>query len=200
MADDTPVPDRPVPRRPRTDEHQAQIVVQNRRREYLNRHPSYYNSIEHELANPVLYERLIKRHQTPAEREAEGKAKGYGRTLEADLVRGETKLADLRGAASANGPPPPPTTTSDVDEVWDQEASDKEHGLELWRQFVADRFIRGRDDEFDYGLVDGRDDLDDGERRDAEDQWFDDEEPSWTATSEHDARPQLSGETGVQDY
>lgn len=46
----TPAADRPVPREPKSDEHRAQIVVQNRRCEYLERNPSYYNNVEHELA------------------------------------------------------------------------------------------------------------------------------------------------------
>ncbi|KAJ9420219.1 hypothetical protein QL093DRAFT_1381536 [Fusarium oxysporum] len=46
--------------------------------------------------DPVLYERLVKRFQSASEREAEGKAKGYGRTLEADLQRGESKLKRLK--------------------------------------------------------------------------------------------------------
>jgi hypothetical protein len=86
-----------------------------------------------------------------------------------------------------------------VGEAWDQEAAGKEHGLQLWRQFIADRFIRGRDDEFDYSTVDDREDLDDLARRDAEDQWFDQEEPSWTKDHGPDDR-QLSGETGAQDF
>ena len=83
--------------------------------------------------------------------------------------------------------------------TWDQEATGKEEGLQLWRQFIADRFIRGRDDEFDYSKVDEREDLDDLARRDAEDEWFDQEEPSWTKDHEPDDR-QLLGETGIQDF
>lgn len=57
--------------------------------------------------DPILYERLVKRFQTAQERAEEGKAKGYGRTLEASLIRGETNLANvpgssIRGAAVAS--------------------------------------------------------------------------------------------------
>ena len=39
-----------TPRAPKTTQHQAQITVQNRRREYLARTPSYFSNVEHELA------------------------------------------------------------------------------------------------------------------------------------------------------
>ena len=47
------------------------------------------------MTDPLLYDALIRRFQTPAEREAEGKAKGYGRVLEGSLLRGEERLAKL---------------------------------------------------------------------------------------------------------
>jgi hypothetical protein len=42
--------DKPVPRGPGSPARVARIQAQNRRREYLERHPSYFDSIEHELA------------------------------------------------------------------------------------------------------------------------------------------------------
>ncbi|KAJ4298418.1 hypothetical protein N0V88_003448 [Collariella sp. IMI 366227] len=72
----------PRPRPERSPGHSAQIRAQNRRREYLERNGGYFQSGEHELADPLLYDFLIRRFQTPAEREAEGKAKGYARVLE----------------------------------------------------------------------------------------------------------------------
>ena len=42
--------DKPVPRDPKSPAKVAQIRVHNRRREYLQRHPSYYESLDHELA------------------------------------------------------------------------------------------------------------------------------------------------------
>ena len=41
---------KPVPRDPKSPTKQAEVVVRNRRREYLQRHPSYFVGIEHELA------------------------------------------------------------------------------------------------------------------------------------------------------
>lgn len=139
--------------------------------------------------DPVLYERLVKRHQSHAERESEGKAKGYGRTLEADLIRGETKLSNI---SSANKNQNTPATG---DETWDQEVENKTHGLALWREFLTDRFVKGDDEEFDYATIDSRDDLDTLQRAEEEEQWYDEEEPSW-----HEDRKDRHGETGVQDF
>ncbi|RYP27613.1 hypothetical protein DL767_007618 [Monosporascus sp. MG133] len=97
---------KPQPRPPRSPARSAQIRVQNRRREWLERHPEYVDSLEHELAgkppliyvalpDPLLYDALIRRFQTAEEREIEGRTKGYSRVLEVDLLRGEARLAQL---------------------------------------------------------------------------------------------------------
>ncbi|KJZ74331.1 hypothetical protein HIM_06337 [Hirsutella minnesotensis 3608] len=120
--------DKPVPRPAKSPAQLARIQAQNRRREYLERHPSYYDDLDHELAgkspaarlisqslfsfppasvgepfkntdvecppDPLLYERLVKTFQTPAERRSEGQAKGFGRILEADLARGEQRVSE----------------------------------------------------------------------------------------------------------
>ncbi|KAK7413560.1 hypothetical protein QQX98_007569 [Neonectria punicea] len=195
--------ERPVPREPKSPGQTAQIQAQNRRREYLARNASYFDDLEHELADLVLYERLVKRFQTPAEREAEGKAKGYGRTLEAALQRGESKLSDLPrsecdGETTTNG------TGVSLDNSWEHPAADREHGRQLWHDFLENRFVRGLDDEFDYSAIDHNDEFDSMVRKDAEDAWFEDEEPSWTEdTVVSDAGKEAAtrqGETGVQDY
>ncbi|KAJ4017980.1 hypothetical protein NW752_001890 [Fusarium irregulare] len=188
-------PDKPVPREPKSPARTAQIQAQNRRREYLARHPSYFENLEHELADPVLYERLVKRFQTASEREAEGKAKGYGRTLEADLQRGESKLRQLKEDDQGT------SSNSDLEHPWEKPAADKAHGMLLWHAFLQERFVHGLDDDFDYTPVDADEDLDTMLRRDAQDAWFDDEEPSWV----HEDEPSLQantrqGETGVQDF
>ncbi|KAI1361209.1 coiled-coil domain-containing protein-domain-containing protein [Xylaria arbuscula] len=100
--------ERPQPRPPKTPAHAAQIRVRNRRREWLCRHPSYFRSLEHELADPALYDVLIRRFQSHEEREKEGRAKGFGRVLEVDILRGEARLSKLandtrRGADDAVG-------------------------------------------------------------------------------------------------
>ncbi|VTT56986.1 unnamed protein product [Fusarium fujikuroi] len=195
-------PEKPVPRVPKSPSRTAQIQAQNRRREYLSRHPSYFDNLEHELAapnltlplDPVLYERLVKRFQSASEREAEGKAKGYGRTLEADLQRGELKLSRLKDGDIEN-------SGGDLEHPWEKPAADKAHGLLLWHAFLEERFVHGLDDDFDYKPVDADEDLDTMIRRDAQDAWFDDEEPSWIDEDESSAQlPTRQGETGVQDF
>ena len=152
-----------------------------------------------------MYERLVKRFQTPAEREAERKTKGYGRTLEADLLRGESKLSNL-ARSNGNG-----ASTNGVDQAdtvleleWDRSASSKEEGLQFWKAYLEDRFVKGDDEDFDYESVDMNEDLDTLVRKDAEDAWFDDEEPSWIAedeaAGEEDSQARIQGETGVQDF
>ncbi|KAI0415758.1 coiled-coil domain-containing protein-domain-containing protein [Xylaria grammica] len=92
--------ERPRPRPPRTPAHAAQVRVRNRRREWLSRHPSYFRSLEHELADITLYDTLIRRFQSHEEREKEGRAKGFGRVLEVDLLRGEARLSKLANGTS----------------------------------------------------------------------------------------------------
>ncbi|KAH9905291.1 coiled-coil domain-containing protein-domain-containing protein [Xylariomycetidae sp. FL2044] len=94
---------RPRPRPPRSPAHSAQIRVQNRRREWLERHPEYVDSMEHELADPLLYDALIRRFQSPEERQTEGRKKGYSRVLEVDLLRGEARLSHLAQAQQNRG-------------------------------------------------------------------------------------------------
>ncbi|KOS18838.1 hypothetical protein ESCO_000077 [Escovopsis weberi] len=210
--------DKPVPRPPKTPAKLAQLQRQNRRREYVRRHPSYLAQLDHELANPVLYGRLVKRFQTAAERQAEGKVKGYGRTLEADLVRGETRLANAHAGAGAGQQQQQPGSMLAEGEAeageeagdagldatvhaWEGPVEDREQGLQLWRAFVEERFVHGEDEDFDYAAVDADDDLDVAARNEAEDAWFEQEDPAWAAedllTGEKQA---ISGQTGIQDF
>ncbi|KAI0385089.1 coiled-coil domain-containing protein-domain-containing protein [Hypomontagnella monticulosa] len=105
---------KPRPRPPKSPAHSARIRVQNRRREYLERNPKYFDSLEHELADPLLYDALIRRFQSPEEREKEGRVKGYSRVLEVDLLRGEAKLAHLR----SQNPLPESSTATATGESW----------------------------------------------------------------------------------
>ncbi|GAP89972.1 putative coiled-coil domain-containing protein [Rosellinia necatrix] len=259
--------ERPQPRPPRTPAHAARVRVRNRRREWLSRHPSYVRSLEHELADPLLYDALVRRFQSPEEREREGRAKGFGRALEADLLRGEARLSRLEdgaadgsrasdgsreggggggggrpasGAGSTDGGPTPEPSCSrsaraggpelspalDAGMSWEElETRDlekrpaprtAEEGRARWDEFLRLRFVAGGDDDFHYPAVDEDDEYDALERREQEDAWFDDEEPSWIGESDGDEsgdemgskggekkteieRP-LIGETGVQDF
>ncbi|KAI8627011.1 coiled-coil domain-containing protein-domain-containing protein [Xylariaceae sp. FL1651] len=102
----SPPYEKPQPRPPRSPAHAAQIRVRNRRREWLSRNSSYFQSLEHELADPVLYDALVRRFQSHEQREQEGRAKGFGRVLEVDLLRGEARLSKL---AKNDEPPSPPS-------------------------------------------------------------------------------------------
>ncbi|KAL8383610.1 hypothetical protein RB595_010688 [Gaeumannomyces hyphopodioides] len=252
---------RPTPRPPRSASRSARVRILNRRREYLARHPSYMAlAADNELADPLLYDSLIRRFQTPAERESDGRRRGYGHVLESSLLRSEAAassnsatnssinaaaagVARLRIAASYVGeaaasspssspsPSPSPSSPTDPDKeaatitttttnfsvdaaIDDAPPADRAEARERWLDFLRDRFVAGRDDDFDYGPVDGDDDLDAQERRDAEEAWFDLEEPSWGGgDGDHDddmdggggtadgaATRERRGETGIQDY
>lgn len=78
-------------------------------------------------------------------------------------------------------------------------ATTKEEGRELWNEFLAERFVRGDDPDFDYTRIDEDESLDAMERQDAEDAWFDDEEPAWASSDESNVTKPC-GETGVQDF
>ncbi|KAI1433534.1 coiled-coil domain-containing protein-domain-containing protein [Xylaria sp. CBS 124048] len=252
-----PAYERPLPRPPKTPAHAAQIRVRNRRREWLSRHPSYFRSLEHELADPVLYDSLIRRFQSHAEREKEGRAKGFARVLEVDLLRGEARLSELsddtsralRGLRNTNfsddrlpsvvestdenvlasprpGSPPgmlqgpePDVKVQELEALAVQDIEQQpapqtaEEGRSRWDEFLQRRFVAGRDEDFNYRIVDEDDEYDALERREQEDAWFDNEEPGWVEESEEDVEMEteekgkkvvvertLTGETGVQDF
>lgn len=177
------------------------IRVKNRRKRYLDTHPEYFSS-GLELADPLLYDRLVRRFQTPAEREAEGRAKGYSGVLEADLLRSEAKLQALHSPESSSiavrrGPN---GEILAVDEDSDDEVKTKEEGLARWRDDMGQRFLRGEDRDFRYEEVDESEEWDDvqEEEREAQDKYFDDEDPSWIHSGQ--GTPKITGETGVQDF
>ncbi|GKT66635.1 coiled-coil domain-containing protein [Colletotrichum tofieldiae] len=189
--------DKPIPRPLKSPTKTNDIRSRNRRREYLERNPKYFNNTEHELADTLLYDSLIRKFQTTAEREAEGKAKGYSGVLESSLLRGEARLADLKSSADAESAPESTkefTTEADLSKT-----ETKEEGLLRWQEFLTERFVRGHDEDFDYSLVDHNDEYDTMERRDAEEAWFDEEDPNWASDADEQARAK-QGETGVQDF
>lgn len=190
----------------------------------------------------------MRKFQTPAEREAEVRARGWGKVLESSLMRGEDRLdrvaSSLAGDRSRPREPQPssssssrgalPPTTSERQEPADTAAANfsidadlaesgpatKEEGRAAWEDFLRERFVRGRDDDFDYGPVDADERLDELECRDREEEWFDGEEPEWASDGSEgssgsagvvglDGEPGrrkgprervLTGQTGVQDY
>lgn len=149
---------------------------------------------------------MIRRFQTPAEREAEGRRKGYSGTLEADLLRSEAKLDALAH--------PDPNQTFNyrrgpggeiLAEEQDEVPGDKQEGYQRWRGEMELRFMRGGDGDFDYAAVDGSEEYDDWgvEEREAEERWFDEEEAKFVEEEGLITRSKsrdLDGETGVQDF
>lgn len=51
---DDAVFEKPAPRHPMTGAQRARIQAQNRRREYLERNPAYFDNLDHELAGTIL--------------------------------------------------------------------------------------------------------------------------------------------------
>ena len=139
---------------------------------------------------------MIRRFQTAAEREVEGRKKGYSGVLEADLYRGEAKLValqnpDVSATLSYRRGPDGEILAEEKDEV----PANKEEGYERWKWEMGLRFVRGKDEDFDYSTVDSSDQYDDHrtEDREAEEAYFDEETPSLIASNPH-------GETGIQDF
>ncbi|KAL3493182.1 coiled-coil domain-containing protein-domain-containing protein [Aspergillus germanicus] len=176
----------------------AATRIKNRRKRYLDLHPEYF-SADLELADPLLYDRLIRRFQTPAEREAEGRAKGFSGILQADLLRSEAKMdalnhPDPHAIFSYTRGPNGEILAEDRDEI----PGSKEEGEKTWRWEMTMRFLRGEDDEFDYTAVDGNEEFDD--LSEEQDKYFDEEEPQWLVEGEGDMKERLQGETGIQDF
>ncbi|KIW04481.1 uncharacterized protein PV09_04240 [Verruconis gallopava] len=174
------------------------VRVKNRRLRYLELHPEYFGP-SLELADPLMYDRLIRRFQSSEEREAEGRKKGYSGILEADLWRAEARLDALHNPNSssvfqyrrgANGE----VLVEEQDDV----PQSKEEGFRTWKYEMEMRFLRGDDDDFDYDAVDNNELFDDKaeEERVELDKYLADEEPEFIL--EHGQEPQ--GETGIQDF
>ncbi|KAJ5836635.1 hypothetical protein N7447_002661 [Penicillium robsamsonii] len=176
------------------------VTIKNRRKRYLDLHPEYF-SAGLELADPLLYDRLIRRFQTAQEREAEGRAKGFSGVLETDLLRSEAKMEaishpDPNAMMSYTRGPDGEILAEDRDEI----PPNKEEGERLWRWEMGLRFMQGNDPDFEYATVDQNEDYDD--HTDKQDQYFEDQEPEWVIddTRGDEAHPNLQGETGIQDF
>ena len=87
----------------------------------------------------------------------------------------------------------------------DEVPANKKEGMARWRWEMEARFLRGGDEDFDYEAVDNNAEYDESvlEERDAQDRYFDEEEPEFVDGKEAVARSnsrELQGETGVQDF
>ncbi|KAI7296488.1 hypothetical protein KC315_g18733, partial [Hortaea werneckii] len=156
------------------------IRIKNRRRKYLELHPEYFHGTNLEHADPLAYDRLIRQFQTSAEREQEGRERGYTGKMEADLLRSEAKLEALRHQHSQQRGPGNPGTEQNhggssrnirnrtgispemvyhrapdgsiiaVEADAEERAQSREEGVQRWREMMSQRFLRGEDEEFDY--------------------------------------------------
>ncbi|OKL63950.1 hypothetical protein UA08_00674 [Talaromyces atroroseus] len=172
----------------------ASVQAKNRRKRYLDQHPEYF-SADLEMADPLLYDRLIRRFQTPAEREAEGRAKGFSGILQTDLLRSEAKIdalahPDPNAMLSYKRGPNGEIIAEDKDDI----PATKEEGQKRWQWEMEMRFLKGADYDFDYSAVDENDEYDDWNEE--QERYFDEEEPEWILEDQC----KLAGETGIQDY
>ena len=174
------------------------IRTKNRRLRYLELHPKYFGP-SLELADPLLYDRLIRRFQSTAERESEGRKKGYSGTMEADLWRAEAKIDALLH--------PDPNSTFQYKrgpqgEIFAEERDDvpnsKEEGFKRWRYEKEMRFLRGDDEDFEYENVDRSEEFDDKaeEERVELDEYLEGEEAGFVL----EEGQQPKGETSIQDF
>lgn len=182
-------------------EQSARLVAKNRRKRYLELHPEYFEDSSLELADPLLYDRLIRRFQTASEREAEGRRKGFTGVMSTDLWRAEAK----KDALSRPNPNSLFTyTRGSRGEIMEEEKDDvpmsKGEGKAWWLDDMTQRFLRGDDQAFDYKTVDANEKYDDPEQeRDIQEAYFDSMESDFDTDGEGKEKI-LTGETGIQDY
>lgn len=187
--------------RQRREERAARLKAKNRRKHYLEIHPEYFDDSSLELADPLLYDRLVRRFQTATEREAEGRRKGFSGILQTDLWRAEAKKDAL------SQPNPNSLFTYKrgekgeiLEEDKDEVPTTKEEGKAWWVDEMTQRFLRGDDDDFDYDTVDKNAQYDDPEEeRDIQEAYFDSMESDFDSDGEGKEKV-LTGETGIQDY
>lgn len=178
----------------------SRLTAKNRRKRYLEVHPEYFDDASLELADPLLYDRLIRRFQTAREREAEGQRKGFSGQMSTDLWRAEAKKdalqhTDPKSLFIYSRGPHGQIVEEDKDEV----PMTKEEGKAWWMDEMTQRFLCGADHDFDYTNVDRNEKYDDEKERDIQDAYFDSMESDFDSDGEGKEKV-LTGETGIQDY
>ncbi|QKX63537.1 uncharacterized protein TRUGW13939_10708 [Talaromyces rugulosus] len=177
----------------------ASVQVKNRRKRFLDQHPEYF-SADLEMAGPRAPSRLHS--DTPAERESEGRAKGFSGILQADLLRSEAKMdalahPDPNAMLSYRQGPNGEIVAEDEEDI----PANKEEGEKRWRWEMEMRFLKGADYDFEYEKVDENDEYDDWNEE--QERYFDGEEPEWIISEDRDGKDSadnLEGETGIQDF
>ena len=169
------------------EERAHKLQAKNRRKRYLELHPEYFNDESLELANPILYDSLIRRFMTAAQREAIGRKRGFVGQLYVDIRRPEVK-EDVLGGRNPNAL-----------FAYDMPTS-KEEGAACWKDEMTQRFLRGDDTDFDYKEVDRNDKYNDPEEeRDIQEAYFDSMSSDYDTDGEGKEKV-LTGETGILDY
>ncbi|KAF2023499.1 hypothetical protein EK21DRAFT_80741 [Setomelanomma holmii] len=187
--------------REQEEERIGRLTAKNRRKRYLEMHPEYFSDSSLELADPLLYDRLIRRFQTATEREAEGQRKGFSGRMATDLWRAEAKKDALSqpnqySLFTYNRGPQGQILEEDKDDV----PMTKDEGRAWWVDEMTQRFLRGGDDDFEYKNVDVNAKYDPPEQeRDLQDAWFESMESDFDSDGEGKEKV-LTGETGIQDY
>ncbi|KAH8726486.1 coiled-coil domain-containing protein-domain-containing protein [Phaeosphaeriaceae sp. PMI808] len=183
------------------EERFRRLNAKNRRKRYLEVHPEYFSDSSLELADPLLYDRLIRRFQTALEREAEGKRKGFSGQMATDLWRAEAKKDALsqpnpNSLFTYNRGPQGQIVEEDKDDI----PMTKEEGRAWWVDEMTQRFLSGGDEDFEYKNVDVNAKYDPPEQeRDLQDAWFESMESDFDSDGEGKEKV-LNGETGIQDY
>ena len=186
--------------RQQQEERTKRLLAKNRRKRFLEMHPEYFDDSSLELADPLLYDRLIRRFQTAREREAEDQRKGFSGQMSTDLWRAEAKKDALKHTdpnslfTYTRGP-----QGQIVEEDKDEVPMTKEEGKAWWVDEMTQRFLSGADYDFDYKSVDENDKYDDEKERDIQDAYFDSMESDFDSDGEGKEKV-LTGETGIQDY
>ncbi|KAH7075150.1 coiled-coil domain-containing protein-domain-containing protein [Paraphoma chrysanthemicola] len=187
--------------REQEEQRLLRLTAKNRRMRYLEVHPEYFSDSSLELADPLLYDRLIRRFQTATEREAEGKRKGFSGQMATDLWRAEAKKDALsqpnpHSLFTYNRGPQGQIIEEDKDDI----PMTKEEGRAWWEDEMTQRFLRGADDDFEYNKVDENAKYDPPEQeRDLQEAWFESMESDFDSDGEGKEKV-LTGETGIQDY
>jgi Coiled-coil domain containing protein (DUF2052) len=177
-------------------------TIHNRRLTYLDR-SDYLSSIAvQERLFPLLYQKLIIRHESPSEKlDVERTSKS--RTLTNVLLDAGDHMDKLQQRRDRT------TEQRASDEArYDQEQAvaesipkeilvDREKSKDFLEKMIREKFMAGGDDEFDYSTVDEDDIWDDWEtlEEDIRGKYFDDETPD-----HEEEGKELTGETGVQDF
>ncbi|KAK9372616.1 coiled-coil domain-containing protein-domain-containing protein [Lipomyces chichibuensis] len=199
----------PLPPKSQPPQVRHHVTIKNRRLHYLHRHtPSYFHRSGLAEANPLLHDRLIRQFQTVEERQTEGETQGWAGRMYEDLMRAERRL-EMESVKRAEESRRQDQGESAVEEVEEEGVESREEGERQWQYLMTLRFLEGLDTDFNYDDVDFDEQWDDLAQlaRDREDEYFDDEEPTWYEADgnghsmhEQSSGHVLKGQTGIQDF